>query len=86
MARWKTIESAPRDRSILVDGGTIFYELSEYPEETQDEPAKVAYNGSAFHCVDTCGYSVTIHNPIYWTDLPARAIQLEFPRPVEYDL
>lgn len=84
MARWKTIESAPIGRSILVDGGTLIFEINEDEEVT--EPVKVRYDGRTFYVVETDAYSVSVHNPIYWTDMPTRALDLELPRPVEFDL
>lgn len=84
MARWKTIESAPIGRSILVDGGTIEFTdghgQGNYPVT---EPMKVRYDGEDFSV--SANEDAYIRNPIYWTELPTRALELELPRPASAD-
>lgn len=74
---WKPISACPRDRPVLVCGGTIESEL--YAAEPVTSAVKVwQERPGKYDVVDTCGYAVWVNNPTYWCDLPeiiASAVQ-----------
>lgn len=86
MARWKPIETAPTNRPILVDGGTLYFEVNCEPEPVTCPVKVITYNGAYFEVCDTCGYSVYVNTPKFWTDMPERHISLALPRPLTFDL
>lgn len=86
MARWKSIESAPRNRPILVDGGVLNFEVNAPPEAVTEPVKVITNNGVYFSVCDTCGYESHVDRPHFWTDLPERHISLALPRPLDFDL
>lgn len=73
MSQWKPIESAPIGKSILVDGGTLNFEVVS-PPEAVTEPVKVVQyvEGGRFEVQDGCYYCSWVENPLFWTELPER--------------
>jgi hypothetical protein len=73
--QWQPIETAPKDRPILVSGGKVNNELGGcwkndgwvkvyWDNEDWQEPEK------RWQVCDTCYYGVWVENPTHWMPLP----------------
>lgn len=75
---WQPIETAPKEGSFIVTGGTINDELYR-----SYEPYHMAIVGvntyehtrHYYEVINTCHYSVWINNPTHWMPLPPLPIK-----------
>jgi len=65
--KWKPIETAPKDKPILVIGGEVSPDVGgDYPLTI---PMVVDWQGY-WSLVHSCYYSVDTYNPTHWCELP----------------
>jgi hypothetical protein len=64
---WQPIESAPKDRPILLIGGYVYPEIGD--KYNLDTPLTAEWQYNKWWAIHTSAYSVIAHNPTHWCEI-----------------